>query len=526
MPAFSTGPFPSGFMGLAHDRYAEIYGCCDGLNMVYPYSHGYVNQRVFEPDAPISSRWHTIMTSNSQQCYDAGFRCAPLLRFSNPDLTYKGDAMGVPGDEPSSSVDGPADARRSLNETRRFVANFRVSPCLRGGEPIWLQASNGQYVVAEGNGGGDVFANRPRGEPWGRFTIVDHNGGCVEAGDTVSFHTSDGFYLRAGQGSGATLDATVRQATPWARFVARRHRGSGPIRSGDLLTLQAESGHYVWAEDGGGGGVRVDRDRPGEWGRFKISAAGRPTRPTSEPAASDRAALVSLHGHTDGQNWTSSTNWLSEEPHSTWYGITTDESGRVTEVNLAENGLRGTIPVGLGNLSELESLRLHANLLTGVVPADLTRIPLRRFWVHLTRACVPADASFQTWVGTIQDFRGGTCGHDALWSFTDATLTPGESRIRSAHVEDLRAAVNLVRTECGIPRATWTDPVVRAGETPVKAVHLGELRSALTQAYRACTQTPPTFTDDPLIRGVTPVRAVHWTELRDAVASVLELTVP
>ena len=166
MPAFSTGPFPSGFMGLAHDRYAEIYGCCDGLNMVYPYSHGYVNP------AGVRARCTHIESLahhhdlNSQQCYDAGFRCAPLLRFSNPDLTYKGDAMGVPGDEPSSSVDGPADARRSLNETRRFVANFRVSPCLRGGEPIWLQASNGQYVVAEGNGGGDVFANRPRGEPW------------------------------------------------------------------------------------------------------------------------------------------------------------------------------------------------------------------------------------------------------------------------------------------------------------------------------------------------------------------------
>ena len=46
--------------------------------------------------------------------------------------------MGVPGDEPSSSVTGPADARRTLNETWRIVANFRVAPCLRDGMRIRL----------------------------------------------------------------------------------------------------------------------------------------------------------------------------------------------------------------------------------------------------------------------------------------------------------------------------------------------------------------------------------------------------
>ena len=262
-------------MGLAHDRYAELHVCCSGLNKVYPYSHGYVNQRAFESDAPPESYWRTIMSYPSQ-CDDVARlhnMCVPVLRFSNPELTYNGDPTGVPGDRPSSSVAGPADARRSLNNTRRFVANFRRAPCLRSSERIRLQASNGQYVVAVGNGGGEVLAVGSHLGPWGEFTLVDADGGCVDSGDAVSLHTSDGFYLRAQQGGGSTLDATDPQATPWAQFVARRYRGTGAIRKLDSMTLQVESGHYVCAEEGGGGSVRADCDSHDPWATFKVSAA-------------------------------------------------------------------------------------------------------------------------------------------------------------------------------------------------------------------------------------------------------------
>ncbi len=278
-------------MGLNHDRYAATRcpRCSDPPEQdlskwkPHPYAFGYVNQRQFEPDAPESSRWNTIMAYDSE-CRDAGIRCVRVVRFSNPDLTYNGDAMGVPGDEPSSSVTGPADARRTLNETRRIVANFRVAPCLRDGMRIWLQASNGQYVVAVGNGGGDLLAVESRLGPWGEFTVVDANGGCVESGDIVSLHTSDGFYLRAIEGGGSTLDATDPQATPWAQLVARRYRGDGSIRNLDSVTLQVQSGHYVCAEQGGGGIVRADCDTLGTWGQFKVSA--------TDALSSDRNWLV------------------------------------------------------------------------------------------------------------------------------------------------------------------------------------------------------------------------------------------
>lgn len=110
-------------MGLSHDRY-ELHDSV--FNKPYPYSYGYVNQRAFDIDAPGSSRWRTVMAYNSQ-CEDAGFNCTQLFRFSNPDQTYASDPLGMPGDEPSDAVDGPADARRNLNELRSHLANFRNS---------------------------------------------------------------------------------------------------------------------------------------------------------------------------------------------------------------------------------------------------------------------------------------------------------------------------------------------------------------------------------------------------------------
>ena len=46
--------------------------------------------------------------------------------------------------------------------------------------------------------------------------------------------------------------------------------GTGALRSGDVVTLRTQSGHYVNAEDGGGAGVRADETRPAPWTRFQL----------------------------------------------------------------------------------------------------------------------------------------------------------------------------------------------------------------------------------------------------------------
>ena len=87
---------------------------------------------------------------------------------------------------------------------------------------------------------------------------------------------------------------------------------------------------------------------------------------------SDRAALVALYNATGGPDWDRNTNWLSDEPLSAWYGVQrTDNGGRVTHLNLSENGLTGQLPPALGNLSNLEELSLLYNQLTGQLPPEL-----------------------------------------------------------------------------------------------------------------------------------------------------------
>ena len=84
----------------------------------------------------------------------------------------------------------------------------------------------------------------------------------------------------------------------------------------------------------------------------------------------DRAALTALYNATDGPNWHDNSNWLSQQPLSTWYGVTTAENGCVTRLNLRNNNLTGQLPPELGTLPELHYLNLRDNNLTGQFPLD------------------------------------------------------------------------------------------------------------------------------------------------------------
>ena len=59
----------------------------------------------------------------------------------------------------------------------------------------------------------------------------------------------------------------------------------------------------------------------------------------------DREALAVLFHATDGPSWLENDNWLTEVPLSEWTGVTTDEDGRVTELDLPPTNCRaGYLP--------------------------------------------------------------------------------------------------------------------------------------------------------------------------------------
>ena len=147
--------------------------------------------------------------------------------------------------------------------------------------------------------------------------------------------------------------------------------------------------------------------------------------------ATDKAALVALYNATDGANWTTRTNWATAEPLSSWHGVTTDSDGRVTALALGENGLNGSLPATLTDLSELTTLSLHGNrALTGALPAGLRQLAaLQSVTILATELCAPEDDAFQAWLATIS-YSGLTCP-PAAQSVIDAAVfyTPAMRRL-------------------------------------------------------------------------------------------------
>ena len=71
---------------------------------------------------------------------------------------------------------------------------------------------------------------------------------------------------------------------------------------------------------------------------------------------------------------TASLNWSPQRPIAQWLGVTVSSS-RVTRLDLNNHGLTGSIPMVLGELSNLQTLDLGGgNQLTGSIPAALSRL--------------------------------------------------------------------------------------------------------------------------------------------------------
>jgi hypothetical protein len=87
------------------------------------------------------------------------------------------------------------------------------------------------------------------------------------------------------------------------------------------------------------------------------------------------AALMALYKATKGNAWTRKSGWGSKQSISNWEGITCNEDGEVTHINLTNNNLCGELPDIFYAFPRLQRVFLDKNELKGKVPRSLAFLP-------------------------------------------------------------------------------------------------------------------------------------------------------
>lgn len=115
-------------------------------------------------------------------------------------------------------------------------------------------------------------------------------------------------------------------------------------------------------------------------------------------------ALVAFYESTNGYQWKNVDGWLSDANPCNWWGITCSNAGQnasVIGLELGDNRLHGSLPPELGDLSQLEELRLTFNDpggdtggLSGPIPPELGNLEKLRslsFFANQLSGSIPPE---------------------------------------------------------------------------------------------------------------------------------------
>jgi len=80
--------------------------------------------------------------------------------------------------------------------------------------------------------------------------------------------------------------------------------------------------------------------------------------------------LIALYNSTNGSGWYDKAGWLVTNMPCNWYGLTCT-GGHVSNIDLDNNHVGGSIPPELGDLARLRELTLSNNCASGSIPPEL-----------------------------------------------------------------------------------------------------------------------------------------------------------
>ena len=90
-------------------------------------------------------------------------------------------------------------------------------------------------------------------------------------------------------------------------------------------------------------------------------------------SAAECNALITLYKQNNGAQWTNQTNWNTDTPAESWFGLEINKE-HVVQINLYENQLEGELPDIWHQFPFLDVLDISTNRLSGTLPDSLWQL--------------------------------------------------------------------------------------------------------------------------------------------------------
>ncbi len=266
-------------------------------------------------------------------------------------------------------------------------------------------------------------------------------------------------------------------------------------------------------------------------------------------------ALADIYLNTNGAGWTNHTGWLQNNTPCSWYGVLCNK-GHVLALILTNNGLRGTLPFSLNDLTGLVSLGLGNNQLSGQLPplySGLTKLQALDLSQNQLSGALPAQLGYLSSLQSL-NLNSNMLSGDMSTLITHLTnlislnlsynaLNPTDSGVRdflTTHQKDWAATqtvpptnIHAVVQSATSVMLTWT-PIAYTGDGGYYEVlafdPYGPLKSLGKTADKTATGLTitgltPDATYALVVRAVTPKHGTQQNDLTSDLSDPINITV-